>query len=82
MREPMLPNLPYSPEQLFWISFGQTWCEKWTEQGLRSYWRGYHPLGEFRTNGMVANSEDFARDFGCPLGSPMNPVDKCEVWGF
>ena len=30
LKEPMLPNLPYSPEQLFWISFGQNHCLKMT----------------------------------------------------
>ena len=78
----MLSKLPYTPEQLFWISFGQTWCEKWTEAGLLEKWGGYHAIGEFRVNGVVANSVEFGRDFGCPAGSAMNPEEKCKVWGF
>ena len=26
------------------------------------------------------NSNEFAKDFGCKLDSPMNPKSKCSVW--
>ena len=81
--EPSLPNLPYSPDQLFWISFGQNWCSKLTEKGLKEEAEGSsHPFDEYRVNGIVANSPFFYRDFGCPVGSRMNPEEKCKVWGF
>ena len=81
--EPGLPNLPYSPEQLFWVSFGQNWCMKLTEKGLQQEAKGSsHPFNEYRVNGIVANSPFFYRDFNCPVGSNMNPEEKCKVWGF
>lgn len=39
-----------------------------------------HSPGKFRVIGTLSNSEDFAREYHCPLGSPMNPVRKCSVW--
>lgn len=38
------------------------------------------PLFIFRVIGPLANTPEFAAEFGCPLGSPMNPVKKCSVW--
>lgn len=34
----------------------------------------------FRIIGTLQNSEDFAREFQCPLGSYMNPREKCQIW--
>ena len=34
----------------------------------------------FRVEMTLRNSADFAKAYNCPLGSPMNPKDKCAVW--
>jgi endothelin-converting enzyme len=34
----------------------------------------------YNVNMGVRNLPGFAEVFGCPIGSPMNPQDKCEVW--
>ena len=39
-----------------------------------------HTLDKYRKNLALANFEPFAQAFNCPVGSPMNPVDKCAVW--
>jgi len=79
--EPKLPGLDYTPQQMFWISAGQTWCAKYRKESLKMrITTGVHSPSEFRVLGSFSNMKDFAKDFNCPEGSPMNPVQKCEVW--
>uniref|UniRef100_A0A5K4FB56 Peptidase_M13 domain-containing protein n=1 Tax=Schistosoma mansoni TaxID=6183 RepID=A0A5K4FB56_SCHMA len=33
-----------------------------------------------RVTGVLVNNNRFARAYGCPVGSPMNPKMKCDVW--
>lgn len=79
--EPRLPGLNYSPRQMFWMSAAQTWCTKYRIQAMRQrITTGVHSLGQFRVLGPLSNMIEFSEDFNCPLGSPMNPVHKCQVW--
>jgi len=80
--EPRLPGLQkYTPTQMFWISAGHTWCSKYRDAALeRRIKTGAHSPGPFRVKGPFSNSPDFSRDWNCPVGSGMNPVNKCEVW--
>ncbi|KAL1458211.1 hypothetical protein WDU94_008377 [Cyamophila willieti] len=80
--EPRLPGLEqYSPNQMFWISFGSTWCSMHRNESMSMIvQRDTHAPTEFRIIGSVSNSKDFAKDFQCPVGSRMNPEAKCEVW--
>lgn len=76
-----LPGLSYTPEQLFWIASAQIWCAHDRTEFLKVKIRtDSHALEHFRVVGAFGNNADFAKDFQCPLGSPMNPVKKCEVW--
>jgi predicted metalloendopeptidase len=77
-----LPGLDnYTPEQLFFISFGRQWCSKTTpERAVRQLHTDVHSPARVRIHGPIQNSPDFAKAFNCPSGSPMNPVKKCEVW--
>ncbi|CAL4120905.1 unnamed protein product [Meganyctiphanes norvegica] len=79
--EPLLPGLSYTPSQLFWISAGNVWCGKSRPELLKKLLLiDTHSPKRFRINGPMMNSEEFSRDFNCPVGSPMNPKDKCKVW--
>ncbi|CAL7951571.1 unnamed protein product [Xylocopa violacea] len=79
--EPKLPGLPYSPEQLFWISAANTWCSKYRPEAMKlRITTGFHSPGKFRVLGPLSNMEEFSRDFNCPVGSKMNPEKKCAVW--
>ncbi|XP_044014084.1 neprilysin-2-like [Aphidius gifuensis] len=71
-----LPGLNYSPEQLFWISYGNSWCEKNSTEVLRIQLSRVHPPSKFRVIGALSNMPEFAKDFNCPSGSNMNPNKK------
>uniref|UniRef100_A0A1I7UKQ2 Neprilysin n=1 Tax=Caenorhabditis tropicalis TaxID=1561998 RepID=A0A1I7UKQ2_9PELO len=45
------------------------------------YWiTSNHPTHSFRVNGVLSNMKQFAEAFNCPVGSPMNPETKCEIF--
>lgn len=66
---------------MFWISYAQTFGSVDGESILRDVIpTDEHAPSEFRINGVVSNLEEFASDFNCPVGSKMNPAEKCRVW--
>ncbi|KAI8968002.1 hypothetical protein BDF20DRAFT_828571 [Mycotypha africana] len=77
-----LPGLDQlSPEKLFFVNFGRVWCNKVTPaQAKKGVLTDEHSPGKWRVNGAVQNSNHFAKVFNCPVGSPMNPTHKCELW--
>lgn len=79
--DPMLPGLPFTAEQLFWISAAQTWCSvERAEVKKIMILTDNHAIGRFRVLGTLSNSLEFAKDFKCPTDTPMNPSKKCNVW--
>lgn len=79
--EDTLPGLNYTAEQLFWISYSQTWCSVAREQHLNlKVTTDSHSPNRYRVNGPLSNMLSFASDYQCPPGSLMNPTHKCEVW--
>lgn len=79
-KAPELPGIHFTPEQLFFIQYGQIWCEVVSKEGYIKYLKDLHSPGEFRTIGAMSNSPEFSETFKCPLGSPMNPEKKCHLW--
>lgn len=79
--EPRLPALEYTPHQLFFIQEASTSCGKERKEMLEYYLKkdGHSPR-RFRIIGPYSNSEEFAKTFNCPKGSPMNPNEKCQIW--
>ncbi|GBM67165.1 Neprilysin-2, partial [Araneus ventricosus] len=58
----------------------EVWCGKYRPEVLKlRIMTGSHSPAPYRVIGPLANTPEFAREFGCPLGSPMNPVKKCSV---
>lgn len=39
-----------------------------------------HPPRPIRVNVALSNLMEFAETFNCPLDSPMNPKNKCNMW--
>ncbi|XP_054269919.1 neprilysin-4-like isoform X2 [Macrosteles quadrilineatus] len=76
-----LPGLNATGMQLFFLNFAQVWCGNTRPEATRNKLKtAVHSPGKFRVIGTLTNSEDFAKVFKCPLGSPMNPKKKCSVW--
>ena len=77
-----LPGLSdVSPEQLFFLSFAQVWCgETRPEAAHQRLLTDPHSPHRFRVNGVMRNSEAFAQAYGCAVGTPLHPVDRCVVW--
>ena len=80
-KELPLPGLGLTPDQLFFVSFGQVWCTHTRPaEAIRRLFTDPHAPPQYRVTGALQNSQDFAATFQCPAGSPMNPVSKCQVW--
>ncbi|XP_053308030.1 endothelin-converting enzyme 1 isoform X1 [Spea bombifrons] len=80
-KEKLLPSLGLTNDQLFFVGFAQVWCSVRTDESSHEgLITDPHSPPRFRVVGSVSNSKEFAKHFQCPLGSPMNPIRKCEVW--
>ena len=75
----ILPGLQFTEEQLWWISYGRTWCSVF-EPGYYENWMDVHAPKLARVHGVVQNFQQFADAFECSIGSPMNPENKCGLW--
>ncbi|XP_026682311.1 endothelin-converting enzyme homolog [Diaphorina citri] len=81
MKEQYLPALNFTHKQLFFIGFGQVWCSTNTEEATKLLLeKDAHAPSHYRVVVPLANLPEFSQAFSCPLGSKMNPVNKCEVW--
>ena len=78
-QEAAVPGL--TNDQLLFVAFAQGWCTIASpEQERNQIVVGPHSLPKYRVIGPISNSRDFSSAFQCAAGTPMNPVNKCEVW--
>jgi predicted metalloendopeptidase len=77
-----LPNIDgYRPEQRFFLSFAQIWCQNTSpEEARRRVIIDPHSPGRWRVNGVLQNNSDFAKAFGCKAGQAMVREKACRVW--
>jgi len=71
----------FTPEQRFFIGYGQSWCsaERPEVQRMRATVDPHSPP-RYRTNGVVSNMPEFQKAFACKAGSPMVRENRCKVW--
>ena len=71
--EPLLPGLTdFNQMQMFWIRGAHPWCEM--EENITLQLEDEHTPNKYRVLGSMMLPDEFAKDFNCPKGSPMNPV--------
>ncbi|HYN14852.1 MAG TPA: M13 family metallopeptidase [Terriglobales bacterium] len=71
----------FTPEQRFFIGYGQSWCslERPEVQRLRATVDPHSPP-RYRTNGVVSNMPEFQKAFSCKAGAPMVRENRCRIW--
>ncbi|XP_016960114.1 neprilysin-4 [Drosophila biarmipes] len=84
-----LPELNYTNTALFFVAYAQQHCsleeirprdDQGTPGGFLYSARQNHSWTRLQVNGPLRNSAEFAREFRCPIGSPMNPASKCTIY--
>lgn len=71
----------FSPEQRFFLGWGQVWAGKYTPEAERQQVAGNpHSLPRWRVNGPLSNMPEFAQAFACKPGAKMIREKVCEIW--
>ncbi len=75
------PTEEFTPEQRFFIAYGQSWCASTRDETkrLRAVVDPHSP-DKYRANGVVSNMPEFQQAFHCKAGSPMVRENRCRVW--
>ncbi len=70
-----------TPEQRFFVGYGQSWCGENRDETkrLRATVDPHSPE-KYRTNGVVSNMPEFQQAFHCKAGAPMVNQNRCRVW--
>ncbi|XP_075245893.1 endothelin-converting enzyme homolog isoform X2 [Convolutriloba macropyga] len=80
-KELIYPGLGLTHDQVFFVAFGQIWCNIQTEESARFRIESdSHAPEQIRVPGAVSNLQEFADAFNCKAKTPMNPQKKCAVW--
>ena len=71
----------FTPEQRFFIGYGQSWCSNTRDEvsRLRATVDPHSPE-KYRTNGVISNMPEFQQAFHCKTGSAMVRENRCRVW--
>ena len=70
-----------TPEQRFFIGYGQSWCANERDELKRMRaTMDVHSPDKYRTNGVVSNMPQFQQAFHCKPGTQMVRQNSCRVW--
>jgi putative endopeptidase len=68
-------------KRIFFTSFAQTWCSvQRRKSAVSSVLSDTHAPSKFRVIGGLSQFAPFAEAFQCPIGAPMAPAKRCELW--
>jgi putative endopeptidase len=71
----------YTPEQRFFLGWGQVWCQNVRPEMSRMLVQvDPHSPGRERVNGVVQSMPEFRNAFACRVGQPMVREPACRVW--
>jgi predicted metalloendopeptidase len=71
----------FSDDQLYFLAYAQSWCEKVTPELLTTMAHSNpHSPPMWRVNGVIVNQPGFGPAFKCAASSPMTPAKQCSVW--
>src|SRR5579871_1521099 len=78
---PEKPSEGFTPEQKFFVGWGQIWCESASPEYARLLAQtNEHALGKFRVNGVVSNMPEFQKAFSCKADAPMVRKPAYRSW--
>ncbi|XP_055904058.1 neprilysin-4-like [Eupeodes corollae] len=81
VKDEAFSNMKLNEDQLFFLSFAQTFCAATRPEALiesKSY--EAHSPEKYRILGALMNFDKFSEAFECPIGSRLNPSEKCRLW--
>lgn len=85
-----VPGFNFTSNQLFWLGYSFYFCTaREGHENIKDYTdlltdlpdeAGHYP-SPWRVNTVLSNLPEFAKDFGCPPRSPLNPLpeERCDV---
>jgi putative endopeptidase len=71
----------FTEDQSFFLAFGQAWCTKMRPETEKLQVNtDPHAPSQWRINGTLSSTPDFAKAFRCKAGAKLVPAKSCEVW--
>jgi endothelin-converting enzyme/putative endopeptidase len=71
----------FTPQQRFFLGWGQIWCGKFKPETLRlRALTDPHSPSKYRINGVMVNMPEFEQAFACKKGQAMTGENRCRVW--